>query len=105
MDDSYITKDELAEIGVKLDETAFKKLLDELNEKVASLIGEEIIDSLTPDDLAKLADMQETASEDELADWVVKRVPDYPEIIENNKDIVLSDYIEENDLDKNQEEE
>ncbi|MDB5183676.1 MAG: hypothetical protein JWO07_357 [Candidatus Saccharibacteria bacterium] len=100
MNDGYITKDELVDIGVQLDDAAFKKLLDELNEEVASLIGEEIIESLTPDDVAKLADMQDTASEDELATWVVDRVPDYPEIIENNKAIVLGEYIESSDLDE-----
>lgn len=90
--DSSITKEELLELGVQLDDEALQKLVDELNDKVDELVGEEIIGSLTPDDVDKLADMQEHASDKELAEWLANKVPDYPEILENNKDIVLGDY-------------
>lgn len=88
----YITKEDLLALGVSTDDA--DKALDELNEKVAALVGEEIVTSLTPEDAEKLGDMLEEASEQEVADWVIERVPDYPEIIDNNTDIVLGDFVE-----------
>ena len=90
--DSYITEQELRELNGDLDDTALQQLVDELNDKIDELVGEEIVDSLTPDDVDTLATLQDTASEQELADWVAEHVPDYPEILQNNKDIVLGDY-------------
>lgn len=97
----YITKANLIDLGVELDDESLQKLVDELNAKVDELVGNEIIASLTSEDVDKLADMQDTASEDEIAEWVIDHVPDYEEIMEDNKDIVLGDYVENSDLLKN----
>jgi len=87
-----ITVDELRDLNPTLSDNGLQQLADELNEKIDKLVGEEVVESLTPDDVDTLADMQDTASEQELADWVAEHVPDYPEIMQNNKDIVLGDY-------------
>lgn len=87
-----ITPQELRELNHKLDDEAAKQLADDLNSKIDELVGEEVVHSLTPPDVDLLADMQGNASEQELADWVSLRIPDYPEILENNKDIVLGEY-------------
>ena len=90
--DSYITEQEIRELNSDLDDTALQQLVDELNDKIDELVGEEIVDSLTPDDVDTLATLQDSATEQELADWVAEHVPDYPEILQNNKDIVLGEY-------------
>jgi hypothetical protein len=90
----YITSEELLELGVELTGDKLQKVVDELNDKIDELVGEEIVDSLTPDDVDTLAEMQDSATEQDLANWVIEHVPDYPEIIENNKDIVLGDFVE-----------
>lgn len=90
--DSYITEQEIRELSSNLDDAALQQLVDELNDKIDELVGEEIVDSLTPDDVDTLATLQDTATEQELADWVAEHVPDYPEILQNNKDIVLGEY-------------
>ncbi len=90
--DSYITEQEVRELNSNLDDAALQQLVDELNDKIDELVGEEIVDSLTPDDVDTLATLQDTATEQELADWVAEHVPDYPEILQNNKDIVLGEY-------------
>lgn len=90
--DSYITEQEIRELNSDLDDAALQQLVDELNDKIDELVGEEIVDSLTPDDVDTLATLQDTATEQELADWVAEHVPDYPEILQNNKDIVLGEY-------------
>ena len=91
---SYITKDDILDLGIKLDADALDALVAELNEKVAELVGEEIISALTPNDAEKLADMMDDATDDEVAGLIISKVPDYPEIIENNTDIVLGDFVE-----------
>jgi len=98
--DNYITPEELRNLGVKLEGDALQKLIDELDEKIDTLVGDEIIDSLTPEDVEKLAELQDSASDEALAEWIVEHVPDYPEIIENNKDIVLGEYVETLDNDE-----
>lgn len=90
----FITKDDLLTLNVDLDDKDFDELLAALNDKVADLIGEEIFDALTPEDGDKLVAMQETASDQEIGQWIAERVPDYTEIIENNIDIVLNDFID-----------
>jgi hypothetical protein len=91
---NFITADDLLSLGVQLNDSEMEKLLEMLNEKVATLIAEEIIESLTPDDADKLVKMQESASDQELGQWIAEHVPDYPEIIDNNTDIVIGDFIE-----------
>ncbi len=92
--ENYITTDELRNLEVTGDDKELEKLANELNEKVAELVGEEIISSLTPDDVDILADMQDKASEEEIANWIAEHVPDYQEMIEDNKAIVLGDFAE-----------
>lgn len=95
---NHISANDLKELGVSLDDAAMSKLLDELNEKVDNLIGHEIVTSLTPEDVDILAEMQNTANENEIALWISERVPDFEEIIEDNRNIVLGDYVDMNDL-------
>lgn len=93
----HITADELIELGVSLEGKEMTKLVDELNEKVNSMIGHEIITSLTPEDVDTLADMQDSSSDEEIAQWISEHVPDFEEIIEDNRNIVLGDFVDEND--------
>lgn len=91
---NYITKNDLLSLGIEADD----KTLDDLNERVANLVGEEILTSLTPDDAEKLVAMQGKSSDEEVATWVIEHVPDYPEIIDTNTSIVLGKFIEDNEL-------
>lgn len=89
---SYITEQELRELNGELDPAEATALAGELNEKIDELVGDEIVGSLTPDDVDTLANLQDSANEQELAGWIAHHVPDYPEILQNNKDIVLGEY-------------
>lgn len=90
--DDYITRDDLLDLGVK--EADVDAILKQLNDKAEQLIGDEIIESLTEEDVQKLVDLQETASDDELGNWISEHVPDYPAIVQDNIDIVLGDFAE-----------
>lgn len=93
-DYNSITERELLELNPDLDKAAVQELVESLNDRVDELVGEEIVASLTPDDVDTLATMQNDTNEKELADWVANHVPDYPEILQNNKDIVLGEYVD-----------
>ncbi len=90
--DDYITRDDLLDLGVK--EADVDAILAQLNDKAEQLIGDEIIESLTEEDVQKLVDLQETASDDELGNWIAEHVPDYPAIVQDNIDIVLGEFAE-----------
>lgn len=95
----HFTKNDLRNLDVTLDDEALEKQVDELNSKVDDLIGNEIVTSLTPDDADILATMQKNnASDDEIGQWISERVPDYEEIIEDNRAIVLGDFAETSSL-------
>lgn len=94
--ENFITKEDLLTLGVNLEEAELSKLLTSLNEEVAALVSEEIVASLTPEDADALATLQDSATDQELGQWISERVPDYPEIIDNNTQIVLGDFIDGN---------
>lgn len=90
----YITKDDLAALGVDPQTTDIDTLLKELNDKAENRIGEEIIESLTDDDVQTLVDLQESADDEKLGVWIAEHVPDYEEIVSDNIDIVIGEFAE-----------
>lgn len=89
-----ITPSTLLSLGVDPGTDDIDALVDKLNQKLELLVGDEIIESLTEGDVQTLVDMQDTASDEELSTWIADHVPDYPEIIQDNIDIVLGDFAE-----------
>ena len=98
MKNNHITVTDLRNLDVKLDDEALQKLSNELSEKVDERVGTEIVAALTPDDADVLADMQGTATDDEIGEWISKHIPDFAEIIDDHKYIVLGDFAETSDL-------
>lgn len=90
----YITINHIKNITPDKSDAELEEIAEQLNDKVAGLVGEEIITSLTPDDVDTLAEMQDTTSEENLVAWISERVPDHEEIIEDNTAIVLGEYAE-----------
>ncbi|USN96364.1 MAG: hypothetical protein H6797_04795 [Candidatus Nomurabacteria bacterium] len=95
---NHITTDDIRNLGVTLNDEELEKLVAELNDKVDGMIGNEIITSLTPEDVDTLAEMQEKATDEEIGEWISEHIPDYEEIIEDNRNIVLGDFVDTSDL-------
>ncbi len=85
----YISQDDLIELGVDPNDVA--AVITELNDKIEQLVGDEIIDSLPEADVATLVDLQDTATDEELSEWIIERVPEYATIVQDNIDIVLGE--------------
>lgn len=93
----YITKDTLLELGVNLSDQDVDSLLEHLNETVEDRIGTEITESLDETQLEELVKLQETATEEELGQWIAEHVPEYEAIVQDNIDIVLGELVDSSD--------
>ena len=71
----YITKDSLVALGINLADKDVDSLIAHLNETVEERIGTEITESLSDDQLAELVKLQETASDNEVGEWIAAHVP------------------------------
>lgn len=87
-----ITFDQLRSIGIDLPDEQMRALIEHTENRVNEQIGEEIVDSLDDEELAELVAMQENNTPPEqIEQWIIERVEDYVEIIEDNVAIVMGD--------------
>lgn len=91
----YVTAEELKELGITLNESDANLLIDHINNTVEERVGVEITDSLTDEQISELADLQETATDEQLGEWIASHVPDYVQIVQDNVDIVIGEIAQE----------
>lgn len=92
---AMITVDQLRSIGIDLPEDQMQTLIQHAEDTINEQIGEEIVDSLTDRQLQELVAMQEAdAPAEQVEEWIVERVENYQEIVEDNVAIVLGDLAE-----------
>jgi hypothetical protein len=97
MQPQYITQSTLETLGIDLTGEDVEALLDDLNETLQERVGTEITQSLTEKQLTELVDMQESASEEAIGAWLEKNIPDMPQIIQNEIDILIGEIVEDDD--------
>lgn len=95
MQPQYITQSTLETLGIDLTGEDVEALLDDLNETLQERVGTEITQSLSEDKLKELVDLQETATEAEIGDWLQKNIPDLQQIIQNEIDILIAEIVED----------
>lgn len=98
-DDQYrfVDLETLRSIGITLEGGELTALLEHINEKIETAIGEEVIEELDDEQLKEMAQLEETSTDEELAAWIAQHVPVYKEIVEDNIAIVLGDLAESSD--------
>ena len=89
-----ITPEMLASTGIMIKDEDVVAYLDHLNEMLNERIGETIAENLTDEEIDILADLQETASEETLGDWLAKRIPDLDDLIDDEINILLGEAAE-----------
>lgn len=95
MNATIITKEQLNSIGINLPDEEMHALIEHAEDTINERISEEIIDSLDDEQLEQLASMQEgDTPAEQIEEWVMARVPDYQEIVEDNTAIVLGELAE-----------
>mgnify|MGYP001009634713 FL=1 len=95
---TIVTKAQLNAIGISLPDDQMQALIQHVEETINERISEEVVESLTDEQLAELVKMQDSnAPAEEIDAWIRERVPEYDEIIEDNVTIVLGELVENSD--------
>lgn len=89
-----ITPVMLASTGITIADDQVDAYLDHLNELLTERIGEAITESLDSAQLEELSKLEETATDEELGEWMTKNVADLEDIIADEIDILLGDAAE-----------
>lgn len=91
MDVQFITKQTLLDADIDLTGEDVVALLVYLNEELQERVGTKITDALTDEQTKTMLDMQDTATEDELAQWMHENAPTMDALIETE----IADLLEE----------
>ena len=95
---TIVTKAQLNSIGISLPDDQMQALIQHVEETINERISEEVVESLSDDQLKELVELQAgNASAEEIDAWIRERVPEYDEIIEDNVAIVLGELVENSD--------
>lgn len=89
-----ITPELLTQAGVSVPAEKLDALVEQLNTELEDRVGEEITNALDDDKLEVLAKLQETATDEELAEWISTNVEDLEAIINDEIDILLGEVSE-----------
>lgn len=89
--DQYITKELLDDFGITLGDQDETSLLEHLNETLQERIGTEVAAMLDDERLQELLDLQETADDATVGDWLAKNVPELPQIAQDEINILLGE--------------
>jgi hypothetical protein len=92
-----ITPALLASTGINIPEDQVDEYLELMNDQLAERIGESIVESLDEETVEKLAEMQESASDEELNTWMQANIPQLSDIIQQEIEIILGDAAENSD--------
>ena len=95
---TIVTKAQLNSIGISLPDNQMQALIQHVEETINKRISEEVVESLSDDQLKELVELQTgSASAEEIDEWIRERVPEYDQIIEDNVAIVLGELVENSD--------
>ncbi|HTJ73164.1 MAG TPA: DUF5663 domain-containing protein [Verrucomicrobiae bacterium] len=95
--DQYITENNLKAFGINLEGQDKTSLLAHLNETLQERVGTEIAALLDDTKLKELLDMQETATGEEVGNWLVQNVPELQQIVEDEIDILMGELADSTD--------
>jgi len=90
---SSLPKDFLSDIGIELDDATYIVFAEHFEETLSQRIIEEIIDELDENQLEQFNQLQ-NADDTQLWQWVQTNVPELPEIIQEEVDILLGELAE-----------
>jgi hypothetical protein len=95
--DQYITKETLDAFGISLEGHDETSLLEHLNDTLKERIGTEIAALLDDTRLNELLDLQETAGDEQVGDWLTQNVPELPQIVQDEIDILMGELADNTD--------
>lgn len=81
----------LASTGIDVPDEQVEPLIEYLNDVLEERIGEAIVDTLDDEKLEQLAELQQTASDENVQEWIKANVANLSDIIQDETDIVLGE--------------
>lgn len=94
MDVEFITKQTLIDADIDLTGEDVTALLVHLNEELQERVGTKITDGLSEQQVKTMLDMQDTATEQELADWMHTNAPDMEALVDAEIAILIEEITE-----------
>ena len=94
MNVQFITQQTLIDADIDLTGEDVTALLAYLNEELQDSVGTKITDTLSPEQLQTMSDMQDTATDKQFTDWMHDNVPDMDSIVETEIANLLADIVE-----------
>ena len=87
----YITREDLTTLGIELPEEQIAEFLQHANDTLAERIGAEITESLTDEAVSQMIEVQELGDETALQAWLIEKVPELKEIVQDEVDIFIAE--------------
>ena len=87
----YIPREDLTTLGIELPEEQIAEFLQHANDTLAERIGAEITESLTDEAVSQMIEVQELGDETALQAWLIEKVPELKEIVQDEVDIFIAE--------------
>lgn len=91
-----LTRQFLQSIGITLNDADYQVLAQHFETTLHNRVIDELVDELTSEQAAELTRLQ-TSDDEILRQWLVTNVPDLPEIVSDEVDILLGEMAEHSD--------
>lgn len=95
--DNYITEETLQAFNVTLEGQDKTLLLEHLNETLQERVGTEVAATLSKAKMEELLDKQESLNDEEMGAWLMQNVPELPQIVEDEINILMGELNENSD--------
>ena len=95
--DNYITEETLQAFNVTLEGQDKALLLEHLNETLQERVGTEVAATLSKAKMEELLDKQESLNDEEMGAWLMQNVPELPQIVEDEINILMGELNENSD--------
>lgn len=94
MEDQLITPTLLTAAGIVIPDNELEAFIEQVNDELDERVGQEVTESLDDDKLAELVALQESGTDEQLADWLQANVTELDQIIEDERDILIGEIAE-----------
>lgn len=94
--EAIITPGQLRAVGIDLPDEQMQELIIHIQNTVNERIGEEVVESLTDEQLEELIALQGSRGSDDddrVSAWLRDHVPDYEQIVDDNTAIVIGEVV------------
>jgi (p)ppGpp synthase/HD superfamily hydrolase len=98
MNDPIITPELVALAGINIPDEQIEAFLDYTNEQLEERIGSAVVELLDDNQLQTLLQLQESASEETIHEWIRENVREFDQVVQDEISILLADIADDKDV-------